>query len=476
MPRIRRLRRPLALLTCSLFAAALAPAARGQAAPRGQGKTIEQLRVEYAMRFLDPEPHMALARYYRDRGDRLQAYLVLEIARRTRFEREEFDAAFKAHFLGDKPFDNSRAAEARLLAEVSRNPSDYDTLFKLADIYISREDWPRAKEYLRKVIMLRPDDFEDTRALAVVLSREGKDAEAEQVLRDWAVKHPETADAYSVRVSQLSEGEAARARALLTEAVSKFPRDARFAFDLAALHQREGRMKEAEELFVRAAELAPDSVHIQSWVGRFFFRTKGDGARALGYYLTAYLLDPHAYESEFVESRISKIISEQAAARFQELVGRGVPLTKIVEEPNGVVVSHALEGMRQRWRPEYLEVVVELLRHDDSAVRWLASTVLREKADRSFDGRLKALLADADLRRRGLAAYVAVRLWKRESFDLMRRMLREEAQLLRFDAASALVLEGGPEGRRIAYEHRLRETHPRLKRILESALKAGGPE
>jgi tetratricopeptide (TPR) repeat protein len=473
MPHVRRLRRPLALLACSLFATALPSTARGQTPPQGQGKTLEQLRVEYAMRFLDPEPHMALAKYFRDSGDRLEAFRILESARRDRFEREDFDAAFKTHFLGEKPFDNSKAAEARLLAEVSRNPSDYDALFKLADIYISREDWPKAKEYLGKLLALRPDNFEDTRALAKVYHEEGKDEEAERVLRDWAAKHPDTADAHSVRVSQIPETEAAKSKDLLTRATVKFPRDARFAFDLAALHQREGRMKEAEELFVRAASLAPNSSHIQAWVGRFFFKAKEDERRALDYYLNAYLLDPHAYETEFVESRIPKISWKLAEARFGELVRQGVPPTKIIEDPNPIVVSLALKGMGQKWRPEYLRTVVELMKHDDGGVRWTATSLLREKADRSFGPQLKALLADADLRRRGLAAYVAVALWRQESFGPIRQMLGEKAQLLRFDAASALILEGGPEGKRIAYEHRLRESHPRLKKLLEKAQAEG---
>ena len=111
--------------------------------------------------------------------------------------------------------------------------------------------------------------------------------------------------------------------------------------------------------------------------------------------------------------------------------------------------------------------------HDDGGVRWRATELLKDKVDRSFDETLRALLRDDDLRRRGLAAYVAVHLWKQASFDLMRQMLQEEAQLLRFDAASALILEGGPEGRQIAFEHRLREPHTRLKKLLEAAMQEG---
>ena len=53
---------------------------------RGQEPTLGELRTDFAMRFLEPAPHMALAKYYVDRGNRLLAFDILEAARRTRFE------------------------------------------------------------------------------------------------------------------------------------------------------------------------------------------------------------------------------------------------------------------------------------------------------------------------------------------------------------------------------------------------------
>lgn len=465
----------LALMPC-LLAGVLSCAARVQTHAPEQGKTLEQLRREYAVGFLDPAPHMALAKYFRDRGNRLQAFYILETARRGRFEQKEFNEAFRTHFLGVEPFDNSKEAEARLLAEVTRDPEAHDALVKLADIYISREDWAKAKEYLGKLVARNPEHFEDTEALAEVYRREGKDEEAERMLREWAHKHPETADGYRIRGTEFSEKEADKAKALLSEAIRKYPQEAGFQFDLAGFYLREGRKKEAEELYVKAAELAPQSAYVQAWVGRFFFKAQEDDRRALDYYLNAYLLDPDAYETEYVESRIPKINERLAAARFQEQIKQGVPLTKVVEDPDPVVVMHALEEMDKKWEPAYLKTVVELMAHDDGGVRWQATELLKGKVDRSFDETLKSLLRDEDLRRRGLAAYVAVHLWKQESFDTIRKLLQEEAQLLRFDAVSALILEGGPEGRRIAFEHRLHEPHPRLKRLIESAMEKGEPE
>jgi tetratricopeptide (TPR) repeat protein len=473
MPRIFRLSLSLLAPLSFILAATFACAARAQGQTPEQGKTLEQLRREYAIGYLDPAPHMALAKYFRDNGNHLEAFYILETARRGRFEQKEFNEAFKTYFLGEKPFDNSREAEARLLDELKRNPESDDTLFHLADIYISREDYTKAKQYLGKLIARHPENLLDTAALAEVLEREGKMQESQKLMSDWALKYPETASGYHIRSAQLAEQKHTdKAKALLAEAIKKFPQEGGLRFDLAGFYLSEGKLKEAEELYVKAAELSPNSVDVQAWVGRFFFKAKPDDRRALDYYLNAYLLDPDAYETEFVESRIPTLNDRLAAARFQELRKQGVPLTKIVEDTNPVVVMLAIEEMEKTWQPAYVNTLVELMTHDDGGVRWQATELLKVKVDRSFDETLKSLLQDKDLRRRGLAAYVAVHLWQRESFDLMRQMLREDAQLLRYDAVSALVLEGGPEGRRIAFEHRQHEPHPTLKRLIETAMES----
>jgi tetratricopeptide (TPR) repeat protein len=470
MPSITRPLLQSLTLLCWTLAAALSCAAQGaQTHAPGQGQKPERLREEYAMRFLEPEPHMALARHFRDAGKPLLAFNVLEGARRGRFPKEEFDRAFKTYFLGEKPFANDAEAEAKLLAQLAQAPESHEALFGLADVYVSRGDWAKAKQYLGKLAVRDPAHFEHTEALAEVYRREGNTQEAKRLMREWARAHPATPESYQVRLSEIPETEDGKAKELLTEAAAKFPGVGGFQFYLAGIHLREGRLKEAERLYVKAAELSPDSADVQAWVGRFFFKAMPDDRRALDYYLRAYLLNPHAYETEFVESRIPTLGWRLAEARLREQLKRGVPLTAVVEDPSPYVSMLALEEMLKGWKPVYLKTVVALMAHDDGGVRWQATEVLKAKADASFDPALRALLQDADLRRRGLAAYVAVHRWKAGSFDHMRRMLREEAQLLRFDAVSALILEGGPEGRKIARDHATRETLPQLKKLVESA-------
>jgi len=315
---------------------------------------LVQLRRQLALRYMEPEPHVALAKYYWQKGDRLQAFYILEHARRSRFVEAEFNQAFQMQFGG-----------------------------------------PRSKT-----------------------------------------------------VSKPTE-------VLMNKAIEL---------------ERAGDTKGAEDYFVKAAEQSPNSVEIQSWVGRYFFKSRRDNLRALPFYLNAYFLNPHAYETEFVESRIRAINYEEATLRYRLLSQKDVSLEEILKEPNPTVVVLALMQAVENWQAAYLKPILSAMAHDDEDVRWLCTEALKKNVGTSFDENLNALLHDSDLRIRGLAAYIAAHLWKQRSFVELRKMLSDEAQLLRFDAISALVMEGGNEGRKILIAHRPRESNPALRKMLDKEL------
>jgi hypothetical protein len=133
--------------------------------------------------------------------------------------------------------------------------------------------------------------------------------------------------------------------------------------------------------------------------------------------------------------------------------------------------------MSEKWKAAYLPAVLKCLDHDDGGVRWVATEAIKQNADSTFDAKLKALLANSDLRKRGLAAYLAVHRWKKESFPLIKAMLTHESELVRFDAVSALILEGGEEGRKIAFDHAATERNPSLRKLIEQSReqKSGQP-
>ncbi|HEV3079163.1 MAG TPA: tetratricopeptide repeat protein [Gemmataceae bacterium] len=257
---------------------------------------LDKLRRDYAMRYVEPEPHIALARYYYDKGNRLQSFLVLEHARRQLFPADQFDAAFEQAFLKRESFDNSKQIEATLLTQHAKDPSSLAVIEKLADIYISRDDWPKAKEYLSKAMKLKPDKFLSVGALAEVLRRERKLEQAAKLTQEFMDKYPESKEAYEAKIALLMAKDPEEknpfnaktkdpktAKKLLTEAIKKFPAEGFFLFNMGVLLQEEGNLEEAADHFVKASSLASQTPHIQGWTARFFLKVKDNEAKALEY-------------------------------------------------------------------------------------------------------------------------------------------------------------------------------------------------
>ncbi len=83
---------------------------------------LSELRKQFAVNYLKPEAHFALAQYYINKDDKLQAFFILEYARRYRFSQKDFDTAFKKFFGENSAEPDGKAKEAfeegyRLLKE-----------------------------------------------------------------------------------------------------------------------------------------------------------------------------------------------------------------------------------------------------------------------------------------------------------------------------------------------------------------------
>ena len=153
---------------------------------QAQDNELKRLRADYAMRFLEPEPHMALAKYFLDRGDRLQAFYLLEALRRSHLEEKVFNRAFQLAFRG---FDYGPDAERSLLKELAANPQSETVNFKLADLYIARDELQKAKPYLVAASKIQPDDFKYVVGLAEILRIEGHVQDGDQLTKDFLSKH-----------------------------------------------------------------------------------------------------------------------------------------------------------------------------------------------------------------------------------------------------------------------------------------------
>lgn len=321
---------------------------------RSQETKLLELRQAFARRYLQPNAHFALAKYYLEHGEPLQAFFIMEYARRYRFEEKDFDSAYIA-FFGDP---------------MAEPPDEAKTSF---------------------------------------------------------------------------------------EAASKL-----------VAHQK---YDEAEILFEKAYARYDKSFFINAWIGRFYYKAKADGARALPFYFKSYFLYPHAYETEYVESRIRAISIAEAESSFKALLNSGKSVSELARHQNPIIAGMAVEEMGKSWKPEYAAVLLEAMNNDDSIVRWGAFATLHKFAGPSWEKIVDNLLTDADLRKRGLAAYAVIERTGPEKFQTLKKMLGDQAELVRFDAVSALAMGGGPTGKQILKEHQAVEKQPRLKSLIDKALK-----
>lgn len=431
-----------------------------------------QYRNDFAMRFLEPESWMALAKQLHDRGERLTAFYLLETARRARFDQATFDHAFQQHFLGIVPPETSTTAESRFLSEL---PTRAAAAKDLAQLYALRRDWTAAEKYARKNLETDPDPLSGVALLAEVLTAAGRFEESRNLEEDWLQQHPDTKEWYTVQIARQLDTQPAEAAKLVATALERFPNDGRIVFNAAVLRQQEGKLDEAEELMLRASALAPEDANVQGWVGRFFLKARLDRPKALDHYLNAYFLDPHFYDTEFAESRIRELNWKLGEAEFRSLRARDVPLSVAALHANPRVAELALGEMAADWKSEHTEAVVRMLAHEEPTARWQAVQLLKLKADDGFDARLESLLRDPDLIQRGLAAYLAVHRWGRASFPQIEELLKSDAQLLRYDAISALALEGGDAATDLLKKHSATETHPALRATLADLTGATAP-
>jgi len=319
-----------------------------------QDSKLLELRNQFALHYLQPDAHFALAKYYIERGNELQAFFILEYARRYRFEEKDFDVAFIS-FFGDP--------------------------------------------------MPEP------------------------------------------------------------------PNDAKDAFAAASKLVTEQKYDEAEPLYLKANKLYDKSFFMNAWIGRFYFKAKSDSSRALPFYFKSYFLYPHAYETEYVESRIRRIGLDDAMSSFKLQKTAGTSLPQLAQDENPLIVSLALEEMSRNWKTEYMRDMLHAMSNDDSSVRWNAFMILLKNSGPAFDQIVSDLMLEKDLRKRGLAAYAIVERKGKAKYDVLEKMLADPAELIRFDAMSALALRGGAKGKQILAKHRRVEQQPRLRYLIEMNLK-----
>ena len=130
-------------------------------------------------------------------------------------------------FLKREPFDNSKKPKPRWSRSWPRIRNSAP-LVKLADIHILRGPSGPRPGILAQAITLEPENFTNVAALAEVNSRDGKEAEANQVIQIFLEEHPESKEAFP-KTCPLDDERPPRGQdAFAQEQSKKFPEDGSF--------------------------------------------------------------------------------------------------------------------------------------------------------------------------------------------------------------------------------------------------------
>jgi len=219
----------------------------------------------------------------------------------------------------------------------------------------------------------------------------------------------------------------------------------------------------------KAVELAPRNASAAGTLGRFFLKIKHDKQAALDQYLDTYFLAPHYYDGEYAEFRLRTLLRERTEDHYAYLRAEKSHAGELVKGQDAFVTTMALAELADDWRAEYTDDVVALLAHPSQSVRWAATQALGRHVDESFDARLEELLKDPHPYRRGCAAYIAAMRWKDKCVEVLRPLLSDPAQLVVYDAASALMLSELPDARKVVGEVLSGSKDPHVREFWEHA-------
>jgi tetratricopeptide (TPR) repeat protein len=131
----------------------------------------------------------------------------------------------------------------------------------LGNLYEARGDAPTAEQYYRKAIAVDDLFFPAKMNLAVLLGRQGRDGEAETLLREVLDAYPDQYDAaYSLALVLVASGRREEALQYLDQAVGGLPYRARVHYNRGLLLAQMGRDEDAETALRAALQLQPESV------------------------------------------------------------------------------------------------------------------------------------------------------------------------------------------------------------------------
>jgi tetratricopeptide (TPR) repeat protein len=413
---------------------------------------VIQARQTMAQQWFDPRTHLHLAKLLRNQGKSLEAFYICEDARRT-FGDPSFNAAFIEVFGG---VDSSEIGRSKLTELYKREPTVTNAM-RCADAALNGNDLKAAESFAREAMVMAPDDFSVVASLASLIKKDDQRAgEADAVIQGFYRDHPMHIATLRNEISQAVEHDRSQVPALVQAALIQSPQDPFLLRMQGAVHFERGELDAADAAFERAADLGKESEDIQGATASYFLRGRKAPERALPFYLNCYFISPHYYDGKYAESRIRSITYGRGGAAFSRLVSEPGKKDEIVateklilafNDADPVVLGMALDMAKRNWNDAFRPEIVRLLAHDDPNLRAMAMETLRVNPGSDPQGEAETLMVNGDLRVRGMALYLVAFRNPTGSVERLTALLTDASDLIRYDAASSLLMYCGEAGK-----------------------------
>ena len=167
-----------------------------------------------------------------------------------------------------------RDARDSFQAALACRPNDAGLLYNLGECYDRVGDAAKAEHYYQQCLQQESNHSSCRHALAVLLVRTGRKAEAENMLAAWLASQPKLAaalaeDGWLLHLS----GDLPRAQARLQQALDLDPHDPRALTELARVYEELHRPDRALVLYERILQRDPKQADVAEHVQ--FLLTKG---------------------------------------------------------------------------------------------------------------------------------------------------------------------------------------------------------
>ena len=406
------------------------------------------------------------------------------------------------HFLGDAPFDASPANEARIKARLAGAAQDPAVLDYLAHIEQARGRAAQALRLLETGLAAHPDDpgllayraelalaagdsrgavtvwaklaaaapgtFEARAALEELgrrvqrgawpasirpgaaetssSSRAGAGGEesalAREALEALLRSRPQDPLVFStLAMAVWQKGDAAAARALVAETLSKRPGQAGALMVEGALALSERDVEKAMRLFTQAWEKDPDDLYSAAKLAQLYFKARADAEAALPLYIALYRANPRYDDGEPVAQRIREILDARREAALRRV--RPEALGRFLSSDDASLRAEAAAKAAQAKDPRWIETLADLLDDDAEIVRHNADYALFQIAKGSPDAvrvRREEWVSSEKPLVRVRALNLFADLEPKETFPLVEKALKDADPVVRF-LTRAMVLD-----------------------------------